>query len=168
MSVGGQTPGGLSNLQVRDCTFENTDAGIRMKAARGSGGLVENLHYERLQMTQVKVPVYITSYYPRVPADVATEAAQPINEKTPIWRHITIKDVTIKDSPEAGRIIGLPEMPVEDITFTNVSIAANKGLSVTRARGIRFVGSQIVTGKGDPLLLTSADVTGLDVKGVQK
>ncbi|HWB54625.1 MAG TPA: glycoside hydrolase family 28 protein, partial [Tepidisphaeraceae bacterium] len=45
MSIGGQTPGGLRNMTVENCTFDGTDAGIRMKAHRGAGGLVEDLTY---------------------------------------------------------------------------------------------------------------------------
>lgn len=162
MSIGGQTPGGLQNLLVRNCTFEDTQAGIRMKANRGSGGLCENLVYENLKMTRVKVPVFITSYYPRTPADPAADPAQPVTEKTPIWRHIQIRNITSTDSPEAGRIIGLAEMPVEDVTFTNVHIAADTGLKIVRAKGIRFASSRIDARKGPSVVAEDAPVTGLD------
>src|SRR5207253_1217248 len=64
MSIGGQTPGGLRGLLVRNCTFDGTEAGIRMKAPRGEGGLVEDCTYEKITMRGVKVPIFITSYYP--------------------------------------------------------------------------------------------------------
>jgi polygalacturonase len=64
LSIGGQTPGGLRRMTVRDCTFELTDAGIRMKAARGSGGLVEDITYDNITMKNVKTAIFITSYYP--------------------------------------------------------------------------------------------------------
>lgn len=163
MSIGGQTPGGLNDLLVRNCTFEDTDSGIRMKAARGSGGVSENLRYENLQMTRVKVPIFITSYYPRVPKDVETEAAQAITPLTPIWRHIRIQDVTVTDSPEGGRIIGLPEIPVEDIQLNRVTIRAEKGLTVINARQIRFVESTVTVQKGPKLIATHARVEGLEV-----
>ena len=78
MSVGGQTPGGLRGLVVRDCSFDGTEAGIRLKAPRGDGGLVEDCAYEKLTMKHVKVPIYITSYYPSVPKDVEDDPAQPV------------------------------------------------------------------------------------------
>ena len=153
MSIGGQTSGGLENLLVRDCTFEDTQAGIRMKAGRGSGGLSENLVYERLTMKRVKVPIYISSYYPRVPDDPATDPAQPVAATTPIWRHIRIQDLTVTDSPEAGRIIGLAEAPVEDIEFINVRIAAAKGMQVVHTRGIRFIRSDVLIRKAPSIRL---------------
>src|SRR5207249_5965325 len=53
--------------------FDGTQAGIRMKAARGSGGLVENVTYENLTMKNVKVAILITSFYPKIPKDVDRE-----------------------------------------------------------------------------------------------
>jgi polygalacturonase len=160
MSIGGQTPGGLRGLLVRNCTFEGTDAGIRMKAPRGQGGLVEDCIYENLTMKGVKVPIYITSYYPSIPKDVDDEPAQPVGPRTPIWRNIRITNVTVTDSPEAGRIIGLPEMPVSDLVLANVRISSKKGLRVVHAKGVRLEGCDI-TASQDPALIThDAEVVG--------
>jgi polygalacturonase len=38
MSIGNPTPGGARHMVVRDCTFNSTDAGIRLKTQRGAGG----------------------------------------------------------------------------------------------------------------------------------
>ena len=152
LSVGGQTPGGLRHLVVRHCTFDGTDAGIRLKAGRGSGGLVEDLSYDDLTMRNVKVPIYITSYYPKPPADPAADPAQPVTVKTPVWRNIRISHLTSTGSPEAGRIIGLPEMPVTDLTLTDVHLSAKKGLTIIAATGVRLVGSSITVTAGPPLL----------------
>ena len=68
MSIGGGSNGGVRNMVVRDCRFEDTDAGIRLKSGRDRGGLVENLTYENLTMKRVKTSIMITSYYPEIPA----------------------------------------------------------------------------------------------------
>src|SRR5439155_23035349 len=135
---GGQTPGGLRRMTVRNCTFEGTDAGIRMKAPRGQGGLVEDLTYENLTMKNVKVPILITSYYPKIPADAQDDAAQVVAATTPIWRNIRISRLRSEGSPVAGQIIGLPEMPVENIELTDVKISAQKGMQIVNAKKIQF------------------------------
>lgn len=160
MSIGGQTPGGARNLVVRNCTFDGTDAGIRLKAPRGDGGLVEDLTYENLTMKNVKVPIYFTSYYPSIPKDLESEKPQLVTPTTPIWRNIHVSNVTVTDSPEAGRILGLPEMPIENVTFTNVKISAEKGLRVVNAKGIKFVDSTITPAKGPAVTTFNAEVTG--------
>jgi polygalacturonase len=161
MSIGGQTPGGLRHMVVRDCSFDSTDAGIRMKADRGSGGLVEDLLYENLKMNNVKVPILITSYYPKIPKDPGADPAQPVTGKTPIWRHIRINNVTSQNSPVAGRIIGLPEMLVEDVVLTNVHISADKGFEIVHAKGIRFENSSITAAQGPAIEKSDAEVSGL-------
>ena len=167
MSIGGQTPGGLRGLIVRDSTFENTGAGIRMKANRGSGGLVEDCTYEHLTMKNVKEPIFIMSYYPdrNAPKKADGDPGQAVDALTPIWRHIRITDVTSTGSPTAGRIVGLPEMPVSDVVFTNVKIEADKGLDVWNASGIHFVDSRITVKKAPALNLEQAtDVIGINPK----
>jgi polygalacturonase len=166
MSVGGQTPGGLNGLTVRDCTFHGTDAGIRLKAPRGSGGLVENLTYENLKMTDVKVPILITSYYAdsspgETPVDPAHDKAQPVNATTPIWRHIVIRNVTAIGSKVDGEIYGLPEMPVSNVTLTNVDLSGKRGMQVFHARGIRFINCHISAQSGPPLAVADAQITGI-------
>jgi polygalacturonase len=161
LSIGGQTPGGLRHLLARRCTFDGTQAGIRLKAPRGEGGVVEDCTYEDLTLSNVKVPIYITSYYPSVPRQVESDPAQPVTATTPIWRDIRIARLTAKDCPEAGRIIGLPEMPISSVTLTDVRISAEQGLRVVHAKGVRFAGSQIVSKKGPPLITSDAEVTGL-------
>jgi polygalacturonase len=162
LSIGGQTPGGMRRLTVRNCTFDGTDAGIRMKAPRGEGGLVEDLSYDRLTMKNVKVPIFITSYYPNntTPKDPSKDAPQPVTKTTPIWRNIRISNVTVTDCPEAGRIFGLPESPIENLTLTNVKISAEKGLQIMNARNVTFVDSQIVAKSGKPLIIGAAEVNG--------
>jgi polygalacturonase len=160
MSIGGQTPGGLRGLIVRNCTFEGTEAGVRMKAPRGDGGLVEDCTYENLTMTRVKVPIYITSYYPSIPKDVEKDAAQPVGPKTPIWRNIRISNVTVADSPEAGRIIGLPEMPVSNLVLSNVRISAKKGLRIVHAKGVKFEGCEVTASQGPALITHDAEIAG--------
>lgn len=164
MSIGGQTPAGLRHLIVRDCTFDSTEAGIRMKANRGSGGLVEDLTYENLTMKNVKVAILITSYYPKIPADVLNVAPEPVKATTPIWRHIRINNVTGEGGQVAGQILGLPEMPVSDVVMTNVKISAEKGMQIVHARGIKFVNSQVTAASGPTVMAQDAEVEGLDVK----
>lgn len=161
LSIGGQSPGGMENMVVRNCTFENTDAGIRMKANRGYGGLVRNLYYENLTMRNVKVPIFITSYYPTIPADISEDPAQPVDARTPIWRDITINHVTITDCPEAGRILGLAEMHIANVTLRDVHIAAKKGMRIVNADDVRFVDSSIKAESGPSVMAERSTVTGL-------
>jgi polygalacturonase len=163
MSIGGQTNGGLKHMVVRDCTFDSTEAGIRMKAGRGAGGLVEDITCENITMKNVKNAIVITSYYPKGDAEPRTDPAQPVNATTPIWRHIRITNVKSEAGTNVGQILGLAEMPVSDVVLTNVSLAGRKGLEIVNAVGVHFEKSQILMNRNSPpLILSNADVTGMD------
>jgi polygalacturonase len=164
MSIGGQTNGGLRRMIVRDCAFEGTEAGIRMKAGRGAGGLVEDVTYENLKMHGVKSPILISSFYPRPPKNPAADPAQPMQADTPIWRHIQITNLTSTDSPTAGQIIGLAESPVEDVVLTRVHISAVKGMQIIHAKGVRFVDSSIDVQEKPAIKLSDAEVSGMTLE----
>jgi polygalacturonase len=164
LSVGGQTGAGLDGLYVDNCTFNGTTSGIRLKASRADGGLVQNLHFANLTMTNVEHPIYITSYYPKEPKNPQDDPAQPIpaDAPRPIWRDITFSNITITDCPNAGTLWGLPELPISNLTFTNVRISAKDGMKIYFADNVNFVNSQINVLHGDPLILyKAANVTGL-------
>ncbi len=46
-------------------------------------------------MTNVQNPIFITSYYPTLPTDPTADTAMAITATTPIWKNITIKNLTV-------------------------------------------------------------------------
>lgn len=164
LSIGGGSFNGVENLTVSNCTFNGTDAGIRIKTARGNGGLLQNVTYENITMTNVKNPIYISDYYPErnAPKDPSIEKTEPVTDRTPINKNITIRDVTITDCPNAGTVRGLPEMPITGLTFSNVTISARSGMKIYHARGVRFIQSRIKVENGKALITYDADVAGLE------
>lgn len=163
-SIGSGTVGGIEDVTVRNCTFDQTDSGIRIKSGRDRGGLLQNITYENLKMTAVKNPIYIIDFYPErtAPKDPATEQPEPVTKRTPINNHITIRNVTATDCPTAGTIRGLPEMPIDGMTLSNVHLAAETGLKIYHARNIRFEDSKITVQKGKSFITYDAQVAGLE------
>jgi polygalacturonase len=164
MSIGSGTENGIEDLHVSNCTFDQTDSGIRIKTLRGRGGLLQNLTYENLTMTDVKNPIYIIDWYPErtAPKDPSTEKPEPIDNRTPINKNIVIRNVTATACPTAGTIRGLPEAPISNVTLSNVTISAKSPMKIYFAKGIRFVDSKITVENGKPLTLFNAEVSGLE------
>jgi polygalacturonase len=159
MSIGSETTGGVKYLTVRDCTFDGTTSGIRIKSDRTRGGQVESCTYSNLTMRNVKIPINITCYYPKVPA---TDSSQPVTDKTPRYRNLKIVNVTAESPRSAGCLIGLPESCVSNVVFENVHITAPTGLTVRHARAVQFLNSDIQTKSGSSLIIeTNAEVTGI-------
>ena len=161
-TIGSGTTGGVSEVTVDHVTMNGTTAGIRMKSARDRGGLVTNLTYSNMTMTNVTNPVSIESYYPTVPTDPTTDTAQAVTATTPYWENITIKNLKVTGSPNAGTLFGLPESKISNVIFDGVNIEATKGMNVFHATGISFTnGSAITVSSGPQVITYDAAVTGI-------
>jgi len=153
-SIGSDTDSGVRRMTVRRCTFDGTEAGVRLKSRRGRGGLVEDIVYTDLTMRNVGQAIVISSYYYGLPKPGRHDAAQPVAADTPIWRHIIIRNLTATGgTKDAGLIIGLPEMPARDLALENVSIEAPRGLRLAYADGVALRHVSVAAGDGPPLLV---------------
>lgn len=130
LSIGSETNGGVESLLAENITFKDTKTGIRVKTNREKGGHVRTLVYRNIKMQDVGQAILITTYYPKVPD---TDAAQPIQPKTPDIHDITIEHLTVTGADAAGGLYGLPERPLRDIRLIDVNIKAGKGLTVRNA-----------------------------------
>jgi polygalacturonase len=155
MSIGSETVGGVRNLSVSNCTFRGTVSGLRIKSYRGRGGLVENITYSDIKMTDVKIPINITSFYPKIPKE---DSAQPITPETPIYRNIHVSNLIATSPQSAGFIVGLPECVVSNLVLENVHISAPAGLTIRNAKEIRLKNAKVEAAKGDPFLTENASV----------
>lgn len=164
MSVGGQTNGCLKYVVVRDCTFDHTHRGVRLKAGPGYGGLSEYLWYQNLTMRNVRLPVFINSFYPKKPKTPSQVPPLRTHRNLPVWKHVYFENITSVNSPHAGRISALPGLPADDIVFSHVHIHANRGFTMLNARNIRFENSSITVRHGPAIIPYNAQVTGINIK----
>ncbi len=123
LSIGSELSGGAQNIRAERISFEGTDNGIRVKSNRDRGHDVSNLVFRDITMKDVKNPIVISEYYPKVmpPAD---EAAQPVQRLTPHFHDIVLENVTATGGVVAAAIVGLPESPVKNVVLKNVNISA--------------------------------------------
>jgi polygalacturonase len=179
MTIGSNTEGGVSNLTVINCTFTNTDYGIKMKSdnassgGSGQGGLVQNLAYFNLGMTNLRYgAILIFSYYndptygganptgitPSIAAGQAIPSSIPTT--TVLWRSITISNLTATvangNGSQAGMIWGRTEMPVTNITLTKVSINATGTFNFFNVKALQIVDSSIDVTPGKTYTLYNA------------
>ena len=157
LSIGGQTNDGLDSLTVTHCTFNGTTNGIRLKANRTNGGLVQHLLYSDITMNNVQYPVLITSYYEETFS--TSDPAQAITATTPIWKNITIRNLVSTNSKNAAVTIqGLPETAVQNITFANASFSGSKNFSIAHAHGVNFFNTTY-NGTSNNLVTSPVDAT---------
>lgn len=165
MSIGSETLGGVRNVTVTNCVFNGTDNGLRIKSQRDKGGLVENIVYEDIRMTNVDPAVTFSCYYmansakdPVQKASPESDAAQAVTERTPVYRDIYVKNLTATCPRGAGIIMGLPESAISNVVFENVNISAASGMKIENAKGIRFKNSLVTVEEGQPFIVKNAEV----------
>ncbi|HTY88370.1 MAG TPA: glycoside hydrolase family 28 protein [Candidatus Acidoferrum sp.] len=163
LSIGSETVGGVRHLVVRNCRFDGTENGIRIKSRRGKGGTVEEVSYSDITMTNVFPALSIACYYQdssqaQYPKD---DPAQPVTDTTPSIRNIRISNLTATSTRNAGLIVGLPESEVSEVWFDNVHITAQTGLTIANAKGIKLKNTDVAVKSGPPFFLDKAQVEGL-------
>ena len=160
----GSYAGNISNILVDSCSFNGTSTGMRLKTARGRGGSETNITYSNITMTNVPTPIYLVSYYPKVPTSPTADPAQDVTTSTPSWNNVTLRNAVITGSDNAGTIWGLPEKSISTVIFDNVQISAKTGMQVNFATGVVFKNcSEISVTSGKAIASTyNASVSGID------
>jgi len=161
VSIGSYTQGGVSNITVVNCTFHDTDAGIRIKTDRDRGGVVQDLKYMNLGMTNVGFPILIYASYMAkekqfrdlnqlTPEIAASYPAAEIGGRTPVYRDFIFSNITAtaQSGRRAGLIWGLPEMNVTNVLLQNVNITADLPFGIFDAQNVRLENCNIKTPGG--------------------
>ena len=138
LTIGSSTQEGVNKFTVRDCTFEGTDYGIRIKSDRTRGGRVTGITYENIKMTNVGIPIEIsaigdikekryTDLNKLTTEDAATYPSASVTKTTPIYDEITLRNITatVNSGKRAGLICGIPEAPIGRVTMEDITINAD-------------------------------------------
>jgi polygalacturonase len=151
LSLGSELAGGAHDITVSNVTFKGTETGIRIKSARGRGNDIYNLNYSNIKMEDVKLPILITEYYPKIPD---TDTAQPMAEHTPRFRDISITNLSANGANVAMQIAGLPESPIKNLSLENITISAAKGAKVQYAE---MTQKNVILKVSTPPMMTQGD-----------
>ncbi|MBO0356653.1 glycoside hydrolase family 28 protein [Hymenobacter sp. BT186] len=134
--IGSEMSGGVKKITISNCIFDGTDRGIRIKTARGRGGVVEDIRVDNVVMKNIREQVIVLDM------QYAKSKEEPVSERTPRFRNIHFSNITAEGN-QAGYLNGLAEMPIENVTFSNLNIDAKQGFTVKEARNIAFHNVQV-------------------------
>jgi polygalacturonase len=154
ISIGSETYQGIHNVTVRNCTFDGTANGIRIKSARDRGNQLYGFDFSNITMKNVTNAIYINMYY----AGPKERRTMPVTTSTPFLHDVKISNVTATNATNAGEITGLPESLARNITFTGVHISANKGFKVNDAAQIVFRDVTFTAKTGESYIQNNAEV----------
>ncbi|WP_245308280.1 glycoside hydrolase family 28 protein [Halalkalibacter urbisdiaboli] len=137
--IGSEMSGGVRNIHVNDCSFIGTDTGLRFKSARGRGGIVENVTIRNIRMVNIaKEAIVFQMFYVLSKEEERAMVEEPVSERTPIFRNMSIQDVQCIGAADGLVVKGLPEMPLEGLVFKNVALQSTRGISLSECKQIKL------------------------------
>ena len=143
--IGSEMSGGVRNVLAENLKADGTDAGVRIKTRRGRGGVVENVIYRNMTLSNIaKQAITIDMHY-----DVGNnpDVDQSGKDGLPVIRNITVENLTCDNAATAIVIRGLHDSPIEGVTLRDIKITAEKGTTISDVRDVQ-IGSVSVDVKG--------------------
>ena len=153
VAIGSEMSGGVENVTVKNCRFENTFSLVSIKAIRPRGGYVRNITYENCTHENTskeyddclwfKAAIYIDGFYAHEEGSYDPDLFAPIDETTPTVENITLKNITSRTV--AGRgvyICGLPESPIKNLSLIHVYSEGIKEPYLRHAPQARYIDTE--------------------------
>lgn len=125
MRIGLLSLGDLRNLAVSNCTFVDiVDSGLKIQMCEG--GVMENMVFANLVMTNVPRPVFMTFNRQRAGVDSPADVPPPS-----AMRNFQFSNIRA-DSGSCGKdsciiLIGVPGHRIENVTFSGLHLTAGGG-----------------------------------------
>lgn len=160
ITCGSETAGVIKNIYVHDCVFMESGVGIRFKTRRPRGGGGENLFYERIRLNlsgdAIKWDMlgsrrWVGELANRLPA-------REVNELTPFYNNIHIKDLIVENSEHFIQAIGIPESPIKNFSVENAIVKCLNILDIRDMRNATFSNIKIFSNNGDMDILDSKNI----------
>ena len=164
-AIGSEMSGDVRNVTVSNSVYVGTSTGIYIKTVRGRGGVVENITVDNLIINNTKCP-----HRPIAPAigiDMLyykkTEQ-QPVTENTPKFRNLHFSNISGEGNEQTILVNGLVEMPIENISFSNIDLGGGNGIICKNVNGIRLNNVTITPDTG--AVFYGLNISDLEINGL--
>jgi hypothetical protein len=134
ISLGSEMAGGLRRISVSHCAIRGVSRGIHIKTIRGRGGVTEDIQISDLLLGPIRrrpgLGICVSMHY-----YIETQP-RPVDATTPRFRNLRISNVRGNELNQAGLVAGLEEMPIENLTLSNIDLSADAGMTCSQIRGL--------------------------------
>ena len=133
---GTELSAGVKNVYMHDCVFDGTDQAFRFKTLRQRGGGIENIVVERVRarvkdyafycdmLGSIKWGGELAKRFPdssQFTVQGSQFTVQGSQFTVPDFRTISVSDVVVEDCKQLVKCVGLPERPLRNVLFRNVT-----------------------------------------------
>jgi len=159
--IGSEMSGDVRNVTINNCVFDQTHRGLRIKTARGRGGVVEHIRASNIVMRSIGTAFTLSMFYQDWKGSLTLDGfykgsgikIEDVSEETPIFRNIHFSDISVSDANVVAEIRGLPEMPVQNISLRNIEVtSSDEGMMIYQVRGI-LLDNVVVNSRYSPALI---------------
>jgi exo-poly-alpha-galacturonosidase len=146
VSMGSEMSGGIHNVEIRDCIVEADNwAPIRFKSQPSRGGIVENITYRDIVLQDTRKAFEFNMEWRMIPP------LKPPSDPLPVVRNVKIINVSGKVQ-SVGDMHGLKDSPIQNVTFRNCNISAQKGFILENVKGLDLSGLNLKVEEGEAII----------------
>ena len=141
--IGSEMSGGIKNVVISNCVFQNTDRGIRVKTRRKRGGYMKDIIVSNIIMENILAGITVNEYYScgADPNDtfLFSDEKMPPTADTPEISGISLSNITGRNIKGVGMYMyGLPEKPISNVRMSNIDFevtGSNEGINAVSSIG---------------------------------
>ncbi|NOU62862.1 glycoside hydrolase family 28 protein [Paenibacillus sp. LMG 31461] len=168
IAMGSEMAGGVRNVLIKDCTFENSFSIATVKAPRGRGARIDNIRYEDCKLINYDLDhedckwfrgaINIDQFYSHDEYD--PDLKEEVNEGTPVIQNIFFKNIVLDTyGGNAIFLAGLPESPLQNIYLENVTAIGKYGLKAYNVQGFVMKNVLVNSRNDEAYMFHSAELT---------
>jgi len=174
VTLGSETSGGIRHVLATDLVGKGTGNGFHIKSATTRGGIVEDIHFQNIQMDSVGTafqftmnwnPAYSYSKLPEgynhdsLPSHwkLLLKKVEPAEKGIPKFRNIYVSNITATGVRKVVNAAGLNESVLQGFHFNNVNVRGNTAGDISFGKNWVFNKVTITGADGKPLNVLNSD-----------
>jgi polygalacturonase len=150
VAMGSEVSGSVRHVLVERCKFTGSSTAARIKSQPSRGGVVEDIVYRDIQVTNVARAIEFDLEWRMVPP-----LAPAAKELTAV-RNVQLINFT-GTAQSVGLIRGFKTSPIQDLKFDHCQITAKRGLMVANVQDLDPTGLALTVAQGDPIIRQGAE-----------
>jgi exo-poly-alpha-galacturonosidase len=150
VAMGSEMSGGIRNVEIRDCIIEADNwAPIRFKSQPSRGGIVENITYKNILLHDTRKAFEFNMEWRMMPP------VKPPSDPLPVVRNVKIINVS-GTVQSVGGMHGLKNSPIQNVTFMDCKISAQKGFIIENVKSLDISGLTLKVEEGEAIIYKNA------------
>jgi exo-poly-alpha-galacturonosidase len=149
VAMGSEVSGSIRHVLVQRCKFIGSGSAARIKSQPSRGGIIEDIVYRDIQVTDVSRVFSFELEWRMVPP-----LAPPAKVLT-VVRNVRL--INFSGTAQAGGVIqGLTGSPIRDLKMENCKLTAQRGLVLSEVQDSDLSGLELKVAEGEPMMRRDA------------